>query len=76
MPTSRTDSDEETKEGVVAQLSLKSPLNAISLSSDQRHGVVGGRDLMKVCYITYCNWFTRGKTCALCCDCTENICLT
>lgn len=36
-------------DGVVAELGLgPSPLNAISLSPDQRHGVVGGRDLMKV----------------------------
>lgn len=39
------------KDGVVDELPLGSPLNAISLSRDQRHGVVGGRDLMKVLFV-------------------------
>lgn len=42
----------DLKLGVVAELTLaksgSSPLSSISLSSDQRHGVVGGRELMKV----------------------------
>lgn len=46
-----SDSPEALKEGVVAQLSLSrkggASLTCISLSGDQRHGVVGGRELMK-----------------------------
>lgn len=46
-----SDAPESLKEGVVAQLSLSrkggASLTCISLSEDQRHGVVGGRELMK-----------------------------
>lgn len=47
------------EDGVVAELTLaksgfSSPLSSISLSSDQRHGVVGGRELMKVWRSVWC----------------------
>lgn len=50
--TTSTVADSALRAGVVAELTLaksgSSPLSSISLSSDQRHGVVGGRELMKV----------------------------
>lgn len=42
------DDFKHVRDGVVSELELGSPLNAISISGDQRYGVVGGRDLMKV----------------------------
>lgn len=54
----------DLRDGVVSELQLGSPLNAISLSGDQRYGVVGGRDLMKVHeYTRHCRQYTCGNVC-------------
>lgn len=38
----------DLRDGVVSELEIGSPLTMISLSGDQRYGVVGGRNLVKV----------------------------